>query len=127
MDWLNILVMATMLAAGLILAESANKLERTDFRSSVKPGVSFRDRASTWMRGAAWLMMATGAAGAIGMPFMEMDPHLAKTLRVVGDFGMFGGFALLIVRTRIKETVPGEPAPQSDDFTQTRVFHEGKK
>jgi hypothetical protein len=83
-------------AAGLVvLAEALNKLERT---SPCKPGLGARMRATEWLKAIAWSLLAFGGAGAIVTPFL---PHLEKP--TLQDACALLGFAVLIVRTRVKE------------------------
>ena len=94
--------------AGLItLAEALNKLERCD---PCKPGMARRRRAVEWLKAAAWMLLALGAGGAVVSPLlltlgvrpgdsllMRLDrPTLAETC-------VMFGFAVLIIRTRVKE------------------------
>lgn len=94
--------------AGLIvLAEALNKMERTD---PLAPGLSWRQRCVDGLKALAWLLLGLGAGGAIAAPmltalgihdlptyWLRMDqPTLAEVLVLVG-------FAVLIVRTRVKE------------------------
>jgi hypothetical protein len=97
--------------AGLIvLAEALNKLERT---APCRPGLGPRERATEWLKALAWLFLAFGGAGALLaplMPFLPMAspgavwpmlmPSRAPTLQ---DTCIVLGFAVLIVRTRVKE------------------------
>jgi hypothetical protein len=77
-------------------------------------------RLATILKAAAWGLLALGAAGAVITPLLHLE---TPTLQ---DACVMAGFAVLIVRTRVKETMDGQPQ-ESDDFTQTRVFHAGKK
>lgn len=81
--------------AGLItLAEALNKLERT---SPLRPGLTARERATDWLKALAWALLATGAAGALISPVMHLEPP------TLPDVCILLGFAVLIIRTRIKE------------------------
>lgn len=82
------------LAALAILAEALNKVERTDPRRS---GLTRRERAAEWLKAAAWVLLALGAAGGL------VAPLLPQSYRQLADACIVVGFAVLIVRTRVKE------------------------
>ncbi|MFG6413790.1 hypothetical protein ACG02S_07740 [Roseateles sp. DC23W] len=82
------------LAALVILAEALNKAERTD---PVRAGLKPRERATEWLKAAAWLLLALGAGGGLARPLLALP---APTLPEVC---IAAGFAVLIVRTRVKE------------------------
>lgn len=97
--------------AGLVvLAEALNKLERT---APCRRGLSARERATEWLKALAWLLLAFGGAGALLaplMPFLPLSrsgaiwPLLMPTqLPALQDTCVVLGFAVLIVRTRVKE------------------------
>jgi hypothetical protein len=96
--------------AGLVvLAEALNKLERTD---PCRSGLGLRERVTEWLKALAWLLLALGGAGALAVPVM---PHLAprsgellallmpRQGPALQDVCFVLGFAVLIVRTRVKE------------------------
>lgn len=78
----------------VVLAEALNKLERTQ---PLRRGMTPRERATEWLKAIAWALLAIGGAGAFVTPFFPME---RPTLQ---DMCMVLGFAVLIVRTRIKE------------------------
>jgi hypothetical protein len=78
----------------IVMAEALNKLERV---SPCKTGLSAHARLVDGLKALAWGLLALGAGGAIASPFMGMEQ---PTLR---DVCVLGGFAVLIVRTRVKE------------------------
>ena len=96
-----------IVAGFIVLAEALNKLERT---SPFARGMTARRRIVDGLKALAWLLLALGAGGAmaapillaIGVPsgtgtFTRLEsPTLAEVL-------VLTGFAVLIVRTRIKE------------------------
>lgn len=82
------------LSGFVVLAEALNKLERTCPLS--KPRHS-RRRAVEWLKAIAWSLLAIGAAGAVITPLLPLEK---PTLQ---DSATMLGFAILIVRTRIKE------------------------
>ena len=82
------------LAGLLVLAEALNKLQRAE---PCARGLSLRERATVWLKVAAWLLLAVGGAGALATPLMHLQP---PTLQ---DACVMLGFAVLIVRTRVKE------------------------
>lgn len=82
------------LAGLVVLAEALNKLERTQ---PCRRGLRARERATEWLKAIAWALLAMGGAGAFITPFFPLE---APTLQ---DMCVVLGFAVLIVRTRIKE------------------------
>jgi hypothetical protein len=82
------------LAGLLILAEALNKLERTQIFG---PHVSLRQLAAVVLKALAWSVLAVGGAGAVVTPLLPLE---APTLQ---DVCVIFGFAVLIVRTRVKE------------------------
>lgn len=101
--------------AGLVvLAEGLNKLERA---SPLARGLQPRQRCVLLLKVAAWLCLVFGAAGAIARPFVVVAwsgdlrfGHIVITDSIsLADLLVVGGFALLIVRSRFKETRHHEP------------------
>lgn len=88
MTWLQIIHFTAGL---LLLAEALNKLERT---SPLRPGLKPRERATEWLKALAWSLLALGGSGAVIAP--AQTPTLPDVCVIVG-------FAVLIVRTRVKE------------------------
>jgi hypothetical protein len=97
--------------AGLVvLAEALNKLERT---APCRRGLTPRERVTEWLKALAWLFLAFGGAGALLAPLMPvlplqrigaMWPLLMPTqVPTLQDTCIVLGFAVLIVRTRVKE------------------------
>jgi hypothetical protein len=82
------------LCALVILAEALNKLDRT---APLRPGLAPRDRATEWLKAAAWLLLALGAGGGLAGPLLHQAPP------TLPDVCIAVGFAVLIVRTRVKE------------------------
>lgn len=85
-------------AAVVVVAEGLNKLDRAD---PLEPGLSQRDRASAWLKGLAWFLLSLGAGVYLFALVFSADPtgdlaRLAAPLVLIG-------FAVLIVRTRVKE------------------------
>lgn len=78
----------------VVLAEALNKLERT---APCRRGLCARERATEWLKAIAWALLAVAGAGAFITPFMPLE---APTLQ---DVCALLGFAVLIVRTRVKE------------------------
>lgn len=82
-------------AAGVIvLAEALNKLERT---CPFAPGLSAHRRVVDSLKALAWSLLAIGGGGAVVTPLLGMEK---PTLQ---DVCVMLGFAVLIVRTRVKE------------------------
>ena len=86
--------------AGLIvLAEALNKLERSrPFRSSLSP----RLRLVEWLKTLGWTALATGSVAAVFMPLLVPGTYQVW-LRPLTDTAVLIGFALLIIRTRVRE------------------------
>jgi len=81
------------LSGMVVMAESLNKLERTDpLRRDLTP----RERVTDWLKAVAWSLFALGGAGALASPLINRPPDLQDVCVLVG-------FCVLIVRTRIKE------------------------
>lgn len=96
------------LAGLVVLAEALNKLERVD---PLARGLSRRERLVDVLKAFAWFLLALGAAGALAAPIllaMGVPEHSTSMLmrleRPTLDQTLFmAGFAVLIVRTRVKE------------------------
>lgn len=83
------------LSGFVVLAEALNKLERT---APCRPGVlGWRKRTTEWLKAVAWALLAVGGAGALITPLLPLE---RPTLQ---DACVLLGFAVLIVRTRVKE------------------------
>ena len=78
----------------VVLAEALNKLERT---APLCYGLTPRERATEWLKALAWALLAMGGAGAVITPLIPLEK---PTLQ---DACVMLGFAVLIIRTRIKE------------------------
>lgn len=107
---LNIL----MLLAGLIvLAEGVNKLERTDVAAH---GLNSRQRATVMLKAAGWFCLVLGAGGSAFCALLPLEyVRLGYALTVIG-------FALLVVRSRVRETAPGQRPIGSDEFERTQMI-----
>lgn len=90
------------LAAFITLAEAANKLERTN---PIAPGMSPHARLVSVLKGLAWLLLALGAGVAVVMPILgALQVRLAtQQPPSLGETAVLLGFAVLIIRTRVKE------------------------
>lgn len=78
----------------IVVAEALNKLERT---APCRRGLGWRERATEWLKALAWGLLAIGGGGAVVTPFLPLE---APTLQ---DVCVVLGFAILIIRTRVKE------------------------
>ena len=96
------------LAGLIVLAEALNKLERAD--SSITG--PWREVALRWLKILAWTLLAVGGAGALVTPLLNIGKP------GVQDAATMLGFAVLILRTRLKEEVDGL-RHDSGDFQQT--------
>ncbi len=99
------------LAGFIVLAEGLNKLERTD---PLQRGLSFRGRLVVLLKVGAWICLVLGAAGAVARPFVAgviggdfsyRRILITDSVSLV-DLLCLGGFAVLIVRSRLKENTP---------------------
>lgn len=109
---LTFLLLALHWLCGLIvLAEALNKLERTDIFDG-KHGTLARLAHLKWLatpwrwkrprvlmalKLAAWAALSVGGADALVTPLLHLDPPK------LGHMAVIGGFAILIVRSRLKE------------------------
>ncbi len=81
--------------AGFVtLAEALNKLERCH---PLQRGLGWRLAVTEWLKAAAWALLAVGSAGAVATPFLHLERPALQ------DACVLAGFAVLIVRTRVKE------------------------
>jgi hypothetical protein len=90
----DVLQILHLLAGLVIVAEALNKMERTAPR---RAGLAARERATEWLKALAWLLLALGGGGAVVTPILHLEPPTFQ------DTCMAVGFAVLIVRTRVKE------------------------
>lgn len=88
LEWLH------FLSGLVVLAESLNKLERTHV---FERGLTARLRVAVVLKAVAWAVLAVGGGGAFVTPLLPLE---APTLQ---DACVMFGFAVLIVRTRVKE------------------------
>lgn len=96
------------MAAMVVLAEGLNKLERT---APFRPGIDPHMRVVDGLKALAWCLLAIGAGGAViapALPWLGIDQLTAGTLMrierpTLAETSVMAGFAVLIVRTRIKE------------------------
>lgn len=94
--------------AGLItLAEALNKLERT---APCAPGLSSHQRLVSGLKALAWLLLALGAGGAVVTPLLlavdvtvNQWEHINHRIPSLAETAILVGFAVLIIRTRVKE------------------------
>ncbi len=78
----------------IVLAEALNKLERT---APCARGLAPRERVTAWLKALAWALLAVGGAGAVVTPLLPLEKPTLQDVCVVL------GFAILIIRTRVKE------------------------
>lgn len=81
-------------AGVVVLAEALNKLQRT---APHAPGLPVRERLVETLKAIAWLLLAGGAGGAVARPLISLP------VPGVDQVCLLLGFAVLIVRTRVKE------------------------
>ena len=95
------------LCAFVVMAEALNKLERT---APFAPGMTIHARLVDGLKALAWLLLAMGAGGGLIGPFLQpmgiaapTIPLLAHLAPSLAEVCVMAGFAVLIVRTRVKE------------------------
>ena len=104
----TLLQLMHIVAGFVVLAESLNKLERCH---PLAPGLSAHARAVEALKALAWLLLALGAGGALagplllasGFPPAAVDSLLRLEHPTLDQALVLVGFAVLIVRTRVKE------------------------
>lgn len=94
-------------SAFLVMAEALNKLERT---SPFAPGMTPHARVVDGLKALAWLLLALGTGGGLMGPLLQplgiADPTSQSLAHVSPSFAetaVLLGFAVLIIRTRVKE------------------------
>lgn len=87
------------LCAMVVVAEGLNKLERAMPRA---PDLSLRMRVSEWLKGAAWCLLTMGAGIYLAAVLLQAAGLYELLARWAGPLVLVG-FAVLIVRTRVKE------------------------
>ena len=94
-------------SALVVLAESLNKLERS---APCAPGLNAHDRLVVVLKSLAWMLLAMGSGVALAAPVMlamgwpgDYQPALQLERPTASDTAVMLGFAVLIVRTRVKE------------------------
>lgn len=92
--FLTFLALVHWVSGVVVLAEALNKLERT---APCRRGLTSRERTTEWLKALAWALLAVGGAGAFITPLLPLE---RPTLQ---DASVLLGFAVLIVRTRVKE------------------------
>lgn len=87
-----------VLAAVIVVAEGLNKLDRTN---PLEAGLCTRARATAWLKGLAWLLLTLGAGIYLFEIVIGTDPSGVLD-KQAGPLVLLG-FAVLVVRTRVKE------------------------
>lgn len=104
------------LAGAIVLAEALNKLERT---KPAARGLTPRARLVEALKALAWFLLSLGAGGAVAAPLliamgfptiaMDLPDSIGSVVLMrlerptVDQLAVLLGFAVLIVRTRLKE------------------------
>lgn len=103
----TIIQTAHWFAGFVVLAEALNKLERINLHVS---NVRLRDRVTEILKALAWLLLAIGAGGAVATPALlwlgvqsANTPLMHLESATLAETAVLSGFAVLIVRTRVKE------------------------
>lgn len=107
LDAWGLLTWLHMAAGVIVLAEALNKLERT---APLRSGIAPHARLVDGLKALAWLLLALGAGGAIAAPLLLAAglgsahlPLLRLEHPTLEQVCALAGFAVLIIRTRIKE------------------------
>lgn len=94
-------------AGFVVLAEALNKLDRTD---PCACDLDLRERVTEWLKGIAWVLLALGSFVAVFGPVLisvgvqsSEAPLLRLETATLTETSVLLGFAVLIVRTRVKE------------------------
>lgn len=91
-------------AGFIVLAEALNKLERT---APFATGMTPHQRLVDGLKALAWALLAIGSAGTLVLPVFgplaARAPLSEALLRQIVDSAVLVGFAVLIIRTRVKE------------------------
>ena len=93
------------LSALIVLAEALNKLERT---APCAPGLTQHERLVNSLKAVAWCLLALGAGGGLIAPALlhlgvQPDAYRELMRPTLAETAVMLGFAVLIVRTRVKE------------------------
>lgn len=102
LQWLHVVT------AFVVLAEALNKLERA---TPCARGLSWHERLMHALKALAWGLLALGAGGALISPallWLGVSPQdwpllFALHRPNLGEVLVMAGFAVLIVRTRLRE------------------------
>lgn len=96
-----------VVAGVIVVLEALNKLERT---APFARGLSIHTRVVDGLKALAWFLLALGAGGAVATPVLQafgLPPnslvHISHTQPTLAETAMLAGFAILIIRTRVKE------------------------
>lgn len=92
---MNLLDVLHWVCGLIVITEALNKLERAH---PLAAGLSARARIVVLTKTLAWYLLAIGSGGALVTPLLGLE---RPTLQ---DAAVLGGFALLIVRSRLKES-----------------------
>ncbi len=95
---MSLMQILIIVAALVVLAEALNKVERTDPRCR---SLSPRMRLAEWLKAIAWGLLATGSALYLGGAALGGEIWLG--LHEWAGPLVLMGFAILVVRTRVKE------------------------
>lgn len=98
------------LAGVVVLAEALNKLERA---CPLTPGLTRRMRLVVWLKTLGWTALAIGSGAAVFLPLLAGGGYL-QWLRPMTDTAVLIGFALLIIRTRVREALMPQARRQGD-------------
>lgn len=105
---MSALHLVNWVAALIVLAEAMNKLERS---APLRAGLCPHTRLVEALKALAWLLLALGSAGELAAPIMavcDIEPGVAVIFLGDPNPSLTGtsvllGFAVLIIRTRVKE------------------------
>jgi hypothetical protein len=91
----------------IVLAEALNKLERT---GPLAAGLTACERLVQSVKALGWALLALGGGGAVATPvLLALGVHSVPTMLLrlerptLAEIAVLAGFAVLIIRTRLKE------------------------
>lgn len=124
MSFTTLLVVLQVFGLAAIVIEAENKMRRTEFLAAVgRRGMTPLQRVVTVLRGVAWSLLMLGACGALALLVLDLPARQRELFDAIVRACLLAGMGTMIVRSRLKELLPGHPTKaESDDFTQTQII-----
>lgn len=118
MSFTTLLVVLQVFGLAAIVIEAENKMRRTEFLAAVgRRGMTPLQRVVTVLRGAAWALLMLGAVGALALLVLDLPAHQRELFDVIVRACLLAGMGTMIVRSRLKELLPGQAAKADSDDT----------